>query len=269
MSIYNCHRQQPQPWMSYISPKKIVYPGECCPALVTGLSHLLPFQVISNGAYMKMEYSLYGADSWSEITLPVTTVMTDDFFIHSYNGEPLASELPCGVYEFRLTAGETWYFETIRVEDFIITENAYTLRDELMLPLKFSEQQFETTPLIAPCDSFLPFMYATDNATSGSVTVYLYDEDCNATELTDIVVDIMTIGGKTYYIHEGGCFSPFLECGLYKLEIVDGENSYFSVWFDVECGIEDIPDGNRALRDFNGCVMRDADGDILYESCIS
>ena len=48
-------------------------------------------------------------------------------------------------------------------------------------------------------------------------------------ELTDIVVDIMTIGGKTYYIHEGGCFSPFLECRLYKLEIVDGENSYFSV----------------------------------------
>ena len=36
MSIYNCHRQQPQPWMSYISPNKIVYPGECCPALVTG-----------------------------------------------------------------------------------------------------------------------------------------------------------------------------------------------------------------------------------------
>ena len=27
MSIYNCHRQQPQPWMSYISPNKIVYPG--------------------------------------------------------------------------------------------------------------------------------------------------------------------------------------------------------------------------------------------------
>ena len=113
MSIYNCHRQQPQPWMSYISPKKIVYPGECCPALVTGLSHLLPFQVISNGAYMKMEYSLYGEDSWTEITLPVTTVMTDGFFIHSYNGEPLDSELPCGVYEFRLTAGETWYFEPV------------------------------------------------------------------------------------------------------------------------------------------------------------
>ena len=36
MSVYNCHKQQPQPWMSYISPNKIVYPGECCPALVTG-----------------------------------------------------------------------------------------------------------------------------------------------------------------------------------------------------------------------------------------
>jgi len=236
--------------------------------LVTDTTHLLPFQVISNGAFMKFEYSPHGENTWTILTILYSEVVIDGFYYISYNGNAI-DELPCGAYDFKLTAGETWYFETIRVEDFIITENAYTLRDELMLPLKFSEQQFETTPLIAPCDSFLPFMYATDNATSGSVTVYLYDEDCNATELTDIVVDIMTIGGKTYYIHEGGCFSPFLECGLYKLEIVDGENSYFSVWFDVECGIEDIPDGNRALRDFNGCVMRDADGDILYESCIS
>ena len=126
MSIYNCHRQQPQPWMSYISPNKIVYPGECCPALVTDLSHLLPFQVISNGAYMKMEYSLYGEDSWTEITLPVTTVMTDGFFIHSYNGESLDLELPCGVYEFRLIAGETWYFEPIMIEDFDITTNEFS-----------------------------------------------------------------------------------------------------------------------------------------------
>ena len=36
MSVIFCYKQQPQPWMSYISPNKIVYPGECCPALVTG-----------------------------------------------------------------------------------------------------------------------------------------------------------------------------------------------------------------------------------------
>ena len=266
MSIYNCHRQQPQPWMSYISPKKIVYPGECCPALVTGLSHLLPFQVISNGAYMKMEYSLYGEDSWTEITLPVTTVMTDGFFIHSYNGEALASELPCGVYEFRLTAGETWYFEPIMIEDFTITENALSVRDELMTPFKITEQLADTTPLIAPCDRILPFMFRTSNATSGTVTVTMVDSDGAETALS-ITVSTGVIDGKTYYWHRGECLYPFLTCGKYYLKIVDGANTYYSVPFVPECGISDIPDGNEPLRDANGCVMRDADGDILYEPC--
>ena len=266
MSIYNCHRQQPQPWMSYISPNKIVYPGECCPALLTDLSHLLPFQVISNGAYMKMEYSLYGEDSWTEITLPVTTVMTDGFFIHSYNGEALASELPCGVYEFRLTAGETWYFEPIMIEDFTITENALSVRDELMTPFKITEQLADTTPLIAPCDRILPFMFRTSNATSGTVTVTMVDSDGAETALT-ITVHTGVIDGKTYYWHRGECLYPFLTCGKYYLKIVDGANTYYSVPFMPECGISDIPDGNEPLRDANGCVMRDADGDILYEPC--
>lgn len=266
MSIYNCHRQQPQPWMSYISPNKIVYPGECCPALVTDLVHLLPFQVISNGAYMKMEYSLYGADSWTEITLPVTTVMTDGFFIHSYNGEPLASELPCGVYEFRLTAGETWYFEPIMIEDFTITENALSVRDELMTPFKFTEQIIDTTPLIAPCDRILPFMFRTDNVTSGSIVVTMVDSDGAETALS-ITVSTGVIDGKTYYWHRGECLYPFLTCGKYYLKIVDGANTYYSVPFMPECGISDIPDGSEPLRDANGCVMRDDDGTILYEPC--
>jgi len=268
MSVIFCYKQQPQPWMSYISPNKIVYPGECCPALVTDLVHLLPFQVISNGAYTKMEYSLYGEDSWTEITLPVTTVMTDGFFIHSYNGEPLASELPCGVYEFRLTAGETWYFEPIMVEDFEFTENAYKIRDLLMIPFKFSEQQFETLPLIAPCDSILPFMFTTTNPTEGMLEVYLYDvcNNCEAVEI-DLDIHVRTIAGMTYYYYEGGCLETFLECGIYKIEIVDGAHSYWSVPFAPECGISDIPDGYRPLTDFNGCVMRDEFGNILTEVC--
>jgi len=266
MSIYNCHKQQPQPWMSYISPNKIVYPGECCPALLTDLAHLLPFQVISNGAYMKMEYSLYGEDSWSEITLPVTTVMTDGFFIHSYNGETLASELPCGVYEFRLTAGELWYFEPIMIEDFTITENALSVRDELMTPFKITEQLADTTPLIAPCDRILPFMFRTDNVTSGSVVVTMVDSDGAETALS-ITVQTGVIDGKTYYWHRGECLYPFLTCGKYYLKIVDGANTYYSVPFVPECGISDIPDGYQPMRDMNGCVMRDTDGTILYEEC--
>lgn len=266
MSVIFCYKQQPQPWMSYISPNKIVYPGECCPALLTDLSHLLPFQVISNGAYMKMEYSLYGEDSWTEITLPVTTVMTDGFFIHSYNGEPLASELPCGVYEFRLTAGETWYFEPIMIEDFTITENALSVRDELMTPFKITEQLADTTPLIAPCDRILPFMFRTSNATSGTVTVTMVDSDGAETSLS-ITVHTGVIDGKTYYWHRGECLYPFLTCGKYYLKIVDGANTYYSVPFVPECGISDIPDGYRAMRDANGCVMRDEVGEILTEEC--
>jgi hypothetical protein len=215
---------------------------------------------------MKMEYSLYGEDSWTEITLPVTTVMTDGFFIHSYNGETLASELPCGVYEFRLTAGETWYFEPIMIEDFTITENALSVRDELMTPFKITEQLADTTPLIAPCDRILPFMFRTSNATSGTVTVTMVDSDGAETALS-ITVSTGVIDGKTYYWHRGECLYPFLTCGKYYLKIVDGANTYYSVPFMPECGISDIPDGNEPLRDANGCVMRDADGNILYEPC--
>ena len=75
--------------------------------------------------------------------------------------------LDCGAYDFKLTAGEVWYFEAITVKDFEITENAYTIRDDLMLPFKFSEQQFETLPLIAQCDEIMPFMFSTENGRAG------------------------------------------------------------------------------------------------------
>ena len=227
---------------------------------------LLPFQIISHGAFMKMEYTLYGEDSWSEITLPVTTVMTDGFFIHSYNGEPLASALPCGVYEFRLIAGETWWFEPIMIQDFDIVTNAFSKVDELMTPLKISDQLIDTTPLIAPCDRILPFMYRTSNATTGTVTAKMVDSDGNETALS-ITVQTGTIDGKTYYWHRGECLYPFLTCGKYYLKIVDGAFTYYSVPFVPECGISDIPDGYQPMVDFNNCVMRDDEGNILYEEC--
>ena len=253
--------------MSYVSENDICDTQGCCPLLVTDTTHLLPFQIISNGSFMKLKYSPHGEDTWTIITIVYSEVVIDGFYYISYNGNAI-DELECGAYDFKLTAGETWYFEPIKIEDFTITENAYTLRNELMLPLKFSEQQFETLPLIAPCDAYLPFMFATENATSGTVTVYLYDvvAECEVTEI-DIDVEVLTISGMTYYIFEGECVYPFLECGIYKIEIVDGEHSYFSVPFDVECNMSDIPDGYRPMLDFNRCVMRDAEGDIMYESC--
>jgi len=192
--------------------------------------------------------------------------MTDGFFIHSYNGEALASELPCGVYEFRLTAGETWWFEPIMVQDFDITVNGYSLVDELMTPFKFTQQIVDTTALIAPCDRILPFMFRTENLTSGTIALALVDEDGTETALT-VTVSTAVIDGMTYYWHHGECLYPFLTCGKYYLKLTDGTHVYYSVPFVPECGIEDIPDGYRPMRDANGCVMRDADGDILYEVC--
>jgi len=269
MSIYNCHKQQPQPWMSYIAKNMICYSKKCCPSLITDIYSLLPFQIISNGDFQYAEISPRDKNTWTVIDVPVITVVTDGFYIHSYDGSTLDEILDCGAYDFRVQAGEMWWFEPFKVEDFEFTENAYHVRDLLMLPFKFSDLQYETSPIIAPCDSFLPFMFSTENATSGTITINLYDvtNDCYVTELIDITVTVMTIAGRTYYIHEGDCFYPFLECGIYKLEIVDGGNSYFSVPFSAVCNINDIPDGYRALRDFNGCVMRDEDGDILTEQC--
>lgn len=265
MSLYNCHKQNPQPWMSYIAPNMVTFTGKCCPQLVTNTVSLLPFQIISNGVYVKAEISPYGKNTWSEITLTVSSVYTEGFFIHSYHGG-VVGELSCGAYDFRVQAGEMWYFEPFKVDDFTITTNSFTTRDLLALPLKFAETELDGIPVIAPCDSILPFMYATENASSGTFTVNLVDVDGGSTELT-ITVQSLVISGKTYYIHAGTCLYPFLECGKYRLQIVDGANTYYSVWMKVECDINDIPDGSRATRDINGCVMRDESGNIIYEVC--
>lgn len=265
MSLYNCHKQEPQPWMSYISENNIQWNSRCCPPLITVPDALLPFQIISDGDFIRAEIRECGG-AWATIDIDISTVYIDGFYIHSYNGAVLDTPLSCGCYEFRIIAGETWWFEPISIEDIEIITNEYTIRDELMIPLKFSEQQIAGIPLIAPCDSFLPFMFSTSNETTGSISIFLYDTDCNATEIA-IDVDILTIDGKTYYIHNGDCFYPFLNCGIYKIEIVDGEHSYFSVWFEAICDMNDIPDGNRAIRDINDCVQRDEDGNIIYEQC--
>lgn len=250
--------------MSYINPNMITYSGKCCPQLVTTTDRLLPFQIISNGVYVSAEISPYGEDNWTEITIPVSSVYTDGFFIHSYIGSLLESELLCGVYDFRVIAGETWWFEPIMVQDFDITVNGYSLVDELMTPFKFTQQIVDTTALIAPCDRILPFMFRTENVTSGTITVYMVDESGTETEIT-ITVTTGVIDGVTYYWHSEEYLYPFLTCGRYYLKIVDGANTYHSVPFVPECGISDIPDGYKALRDFNGCVIRDADGNIITE----
>jgi len=261
----------PTEWIGLFRPAMCKYNNNEDYAGVTAMAcatRLLPFQVISNGAFSKMEYTIYGEDTWIEIVIPYSEVYIEGFYFITYNGSMLSVCLDCGAYEFRLTAGEVWYFETITIREFEDTENAYTIRDDLMLPFKFSEQQFETLPLIAQCDEIMPFMFSTENATSGIVTVYLYDvvNGCTVEEL-DIDVTVLIISGKTYYIFDGECIYPFLECGLYKLEIVDGDHSYFSVPFDAVCEMNDIPNGYRVMLDFNRCVMRDEDGVILYEEC--
>ncbi len=251
--------------MSYISQGKATYKGDCCPALVTDTQHLLPFQVISEGDFIRCEISEYGSGAWTEITLTVSTIVSDGFYIHSYNGMILDAPLDCGSYEFRLIAGETWWFEPIMVEDFEHVENAFTIRDLTMTPLKFSEQRFETLPLIAQCDEIMPFMFVTDNV-STAPTYTLVDAEGNETVLT-IEVEVGVINGLTYYIFAGACIYPFLTCGQYYIRINDGVFTYYSVLFNAECGMNDIPDGYRPMRDFNGCVMRDDEGDILTEEC--
>jgi len=233
---------------------------------ITDIYSLLPFQIISEGGYIRSEISVYGSGVWAEITVPITTVISEGFYIHSYDGTAIAG-LICGAYEFRVIAGEIWWFEPFTVEDFDFTENAYKVRDLVMTPLKFLEQQIETLPLIAPCDSFLPFMYTTENPSGGSPIYTLVAADGTETALT-ITVDVLTIDGRTYYIHDGACFYPFLTCGEYYIRINDGAYVYYSVPFSASCSMNDIPDGYRAMRDFNGCVMRDEDGDIIYESCM-
>lgn len=249
--------------MSYISSANIRWEPGCCPPLVMGTDALLPFQIISEGDFIRAEIRECGGE-WATIDIDVSTIYTEGAYIHSYDGS-LDTPLDCGCYEFRVIAGETWWFEPFTIEDFEFNTNSFTARDEIMTPLRFAEQELDGVPLIAPCDSFLPFMFRTDNI-STSPAYYLVDSGGVETELT-ITVDVSVIDGHTYYIHDGECVYPFIPCGQYRIKIADGAYTYYSVLFNVECNINDIPDGSRAMRDANGCVMRDEIGDIIYEQC--
>ena len=253
---------KPQPWQMYTARNMIT--SSDYPQLIS--DELLPFQIISEGDFVRAEIAPHGSGSWQQINITANRVVIDSLYYISYAGGQIA----CGVYDFRvITDTEMWWFEPIIIEEFTISTVSYSARDELMLPLKFSGTQHEGIPLIAPCDSFLPFMFRTPNPTSGSIRVYLYDRDSHPVNVTsEIDINVVVIDGHTYYIHEGECRHPFIDCGLHRLEIVDGENSYMSVWFDVECEIEDIPDGSRPMKDIDGRVIRNEYGDIQYESCL-
>jgi uncharacterized protein (TIGR02145 family) len=231
---------------------------DCCSSLFTDTTTLLPFQVISTGPFEKIEISPYGEDSWTELTLTIHEELIEGLWFISYHGDALAAPLTCGTYDIQLTAGDVWMFEPITIKDFEITTNTFTIKDDLFLPFEFLEQQVNNTPIIAPVDSFLPFMYATSNP-STAPEYYIVDEDGIETLLT-ITVGVMAISGKTYYIHESECIYPFLECGIYYLKIIDGLFTYYSVLFHAESNINDIPDGYRPDLDSNNKI-------ILTDNC--
>jgi len=225
----------------------------------------LPFQVISTGPFEKIEISPYGEDSWTELTLTIHEELIEGLWFISYHGDALAAPLTCGTYDIQLTAGDVWMFEPITIKDFEITTNTFTIKDDLFLPFEFLEQQVNNTPIIAPVDSFLPFMYATSNP-STAPEYYIVDEDGIETLLT-ITVGVMAISGKTYYIHESECIYPFLECGIYYLKIIDGLFTYYSVLFHAESNINDIPDGYRSDLDSNNKIILTDNCEISIVRC--
>lgn len=268
MSVTECSdRTIIQPWMGYRDKERRRFPfyDYGYPYVVTQKTGFLPFQIISIGPYEKTEISEFKSDVWSEITVPVTTVIIDGLYYISYDGSALPAELTCGDWEVKITAGEVWWMQIIVVDDFVITTNSYPKDDSMFMALKFSEQEIEGLPLIAGRDHYLPFQYRTSNA-STDPAVWLEEDTGGLTELTTFPLTVTTIGGYTYYIHFGECFYPFLDCGIYRLKIIDGAFTYYSVWFRAET-LDDIPLGYRANRDANGCIIRDEDGDITYSIC--
>jgi uncharacterized protein (TIGR02145 family) len=266
MSVIEIHtKSEPQPWMAYKCGFSNSRELDCCSSLFTDNDALLPFQIISTGPFEKIEISSYGEDSWTEITMTIHEELIEGLWFISYHGDAIAPALSCGTYDVRLTAGDIWIFEPITIKNFTITSNTFTYKDNLMLPFKFGEQVFNNKPIIAPVDSYLPFMYCTENA-STSPQYYIVDEDGVSTLLA-ITVGIMTISGKTYYIHEAECIYPFLECGNYYLKIVDGAFTYYSVWFHAESNIDDIPDGYRPVLDNDNKIILTDDCGISTIRC--
>lgn len=202
---------------------------QCCPMLVS--DKLLPFQVRTSGIVESIEIAEYGKSSWTALPLTIVTVAYGSEYIHSFDGD---YDIECGSYEVRFTAGDVLYFEPITVEDFTFEMNEHRYKTEVMSPLRFSESLYETLPLIVPCDYLLPFMFITANATTGSINVYLEDLNADRTaEEMDIDITVQTIEGRRYYWFAGGVVE--MPCGLYRIEIEDGEHSYFSVPIMVEC----------------------------------
>lgn len=266
MSVIEIHsKSEPQPWMAYKCGLSNSRSLDCCSSLFTDTTALLPFQIISTSPFEKIEISPYDEDSWAELTLTIHEELIEGLWFISYHGDALAAPLTCGTYDMQLTAGDVWMFEPITVKDFEITTNTFTIKDDLFLPFEFLEQQVNNTPILAPVDSFLPFMYATPNL-STAPEYYLVNEDGTETLLT-ITVDVKIISGKTYYIHEAECFYPFLDCGNYYLKIIDGVFTYYSVWFHAESNISDIPDGYKPILDSENKITFNNDCSIAYSIC--
>lgn len=248
-------KTEPQPWPAYQNQDMIQYTGVCCPYIVSTPSALLPFQIISSGAFVSAEICEYGSGGWAPIAISVTEETIGIFNVISYDGSDLAAELDPGVYEFRVNAGETWYFEPIQICDFTDAITDYTRADLLFLPLKFTENEFFLTDeplstimrsiadhsnvhyaLIGPSDGFLPFMFVIDHPNTNA-KIYLLDCEGNQTELVGFPLTIETHNNLTYYIYNGEAYA-FAEnmCGVYRLMIEDGIYKYYSVPF-IACDL--------------------------------
>ena len=230
---------------------------------------LPPFQIISSGAYVKTEASPYGENSWTEITVPVTEVMVDGDYIISYNGSVI-SGLSCGAYEIRVTAGELWWFEPIHILDFEIETNTLSRRADIFQPFPFFEAEYFTDYIMTfQHNEILPFMFRTTNPTT-SPHVYVLDSSNNAIPL-DIDLKVSTICGYTYYYFDG---CPLIEIACnnsayWRLKIIDGDYSYYSVPFTYKANLFDCSDAQMADLDADRKVVYDDDGDILcQDKCI-
>lgn len=109
------------------------------------------------------------------------------------------------------------------------------MKEDLWLPLRFSENKFDTIPIIVDSTNFIPFQFRTLNTSTGTISVSLVDENDTETVVAP-AIHIYTIGSYTYYLFSDTLSIP---AGVYYLKIVDGSYTYYSVPFQA-CTLEPI-----------------------------
>ena len=124
-------------------------------------------------------------------------------------------------------------FSTVRLVRDVEVQEFIQKKDDLHLPIKFSELLEVNTDNPTKVDrNIMPvILFKTMNETSGVVTISQVSTDGLITLPISVTVSNEVLNGARYYYTTSEVVE--LECGVFYLEIIDGDHTYYSNVLDI------------------------------------